>query len=262
MPAEMIATCLEQILGNQPGCYSVAIKDLSSGRQWLHNPCRMRSASLIKIFIMIEAFRQTAQGRLNLDEKTLVTDAARVGGAGPLEHAPAGTMKTWYDLVDLMIVESDNTATNLLIDKLSMADINTMITRLGYSDTVLRRKMMDFASAGQGRENYTTVLDITSVLEKLYLRRCLDTASDDAMLAILRGQQDKCKIPLLLPKNTVMAHKTGELDGAEHDAAIVYGPGCHYILTVMTDGLPDALSGQETIAKLSLAVYDELNKID
>lgn len=259
MLQDSLHAIVDKILTDEPGCYSVAVKDLAGGRQWEVNPHPMRAASLIKIFIMIEAFRQSACGSLNLGEKQLVTDAVKVGGAGPLEHAPAGTVKTWYELIDLMIVESDNTATNMLIDKLTMAGINAMIARLGGSDTVLRRNMMDFAAAEQGRENYTSVTDIGSVLEKLYSRRCLDPARDAAMLTILKGQQDKCKLPLLLPEEVRLAHKTGELDGAEHDAAIVYGPRCHYIIIVMTDDLPDVLQGQGTIARLSRAVYDYLN---
>lgn len=259
MLEDSLQTMIDDMLAGEPGCYSVAVKDLDTGRQWLRNPQPMRSASLIKIFIMIEAFRQAACGALTLGEKRPVTDDVKVGGAGPLEHAAPGTLKSWYELIDLMIVESDNTATNMLIDRLTMDSINATINRMGCRDTVLRRKMMDFASAAQGRENLTSVSDIVAALESLYCRRCLDPGRDAAMRGILKGQQDKCKLPLLLPEGIRLAHKTGELEGAEHDAAIVYSPRCDYIIAVMADDLPDALQGQQTIARLSRAVYDFLN---
>lgn len=250
---------LSEALIKEPGSYSIAVKNLDSGQYWAINSGPMRAASLIKIFIMVEAFNQSGRGHLDLTEKQVVTNAVKVGGAGSLEHAPDGTVKTWLELIELMIVESDNTATNMLIDRLTMANINTMIERLGCQDTVLQRKMMDFASAAQGRENFTSVTDVASVLEQLYFCRCLDTARDEAMLAILKRQEDKCKIPYLLPKDVTVAHKTGELDGAEHDAGIVYGPRYSYIIAVMADSLPDALRTQETIAGLSRMVYDFLN---
>ncbi|MDR3590056.1 MAG: class A beta-lactamase-related serine hydrolase [Negativicutes bacterium] len=259
MPQDTLKTMVDDILAGEPGCYSLAVKDLASGRQWEWNPRPMRSASLIKIFIMIEAFRQSADGRLNLDEKQPVTEDVQVGGAGPLEHAAPGTLKTWYELIDLMIVESDNTATNMLINRLTFAAVNAAIAGLGCRDTVLRRKMMDFVSAEAGRENYTSVGEMVSVLECLYRHRCLGPDRDETMLSILRGQQDKCKLPLLLPEGVQLAHKTGELDGAEHDAGIVYGPSRHYAIVAMSDDLPDALRGQRTIARLSRAVYDSLN---
>ena len=82
-------------------------------------------------------------------------------------------------------------------------------------------------------------------------------ASDQAMVEILLRQTDKCKLPLLLPSNTVIAHKTGELDGIEHDAGIIFGQP-PYILTIMTAGLPDEEKGRQTIATLSRLVYDTI----
>jgi len=252
---------LASTLTSEPGCYSIAVKDLSSGRRLALNPDPLRSASLIKIFIMIEAFRQVDKKLFELDEQQPITAIDRVDG-GPLENAPEGTRKTWRELIELMIIESDNTATNMLIDHLTMEKINALTTKLGCTDTILRRKMMDFAAAAEGRENITSVTDMTAALEMIYHHRCLDANRDEAMLDILKRQTDKCKIPVLLPPTVVVAHKTGELEGAEHDAGIVYGPRAHYIIAVMADSLPDAVRGQETIARLSRTVYDFLNTMD
>ena len=256
-----LESLLSETIAGEAGDYAIAVKNLFSGRCWQINTSPMRAASLIKIYIMIEAFNRYAQGNLNLSEHQLVPSSLKVGGAGSLQYAPENTSKTWLELIELMIIESDNIATNLLIDKLTMPAVNSMIEALGCNATVLRRKMMDFASAGAGRENLTTVEDIALVLKKIYLRRCLGTEQDTAMLNILLRQEDKCKLPVLLPKNVPIAHKTGELEGAEHDAGIVYGKDCHYIIAVMTDSLPDATRGKAIISKISLIVYDYLHTL-
>ena len=254
-----LESSLSQLIISQPGDYAIAVKNLADGHRWLINSCPMRSASLIKIFIMVEAFNQFGLGTLDLTEKQSIDATLKVGGAGSLQYAPADTTSTWRELIDLMIIESDNIATNLLIDRLTMANINQMIEKLGCTDTILSRKMMDFTSAALGRENLTTVEDVTRVLESIYWRRCLDADRDTAMLDILFRQEDKCKLPVLLPPGIPIAHKTGELEGAEHDAGIIYGSDTHYIIVIMTDFLPDAHQGQETIAKISRLVYDFLH---
>jgi beta-lactamase class A len=251
-------TVLVETVSAEPGEYAVAVKDLSTGRRWALNPYPMRAASLIKIYIMVEAFRQHSLGSLALAEELAVTGDTRVGGAGPLEHAPIGTVKSCLELVELMITESDNTATNMLINRLTLPGVNETIQRLGCYDTVLQRKMLDFASAAQGRENFTSVTDVATVLEKLYHHRCLGKAADEAMLAIMLRQSDRCKLPLLLPPDIRIAHKTGELDGAEHDAGIVYSRKADYIVAIMSDHLPDEARGREVIAGISRTIYDFL----
>ncbi|MBP2645704.1 MAG: per1 [Firmicutes bacterium] len=256
-----LKTMLNEMLDTVPGIYSIAVQDLATGRELLINPGKLRSASLIKLFIMIEAFRQASLGQIFLEETVIIQACDQVGGAGPLEHVSPGTQKTWSELVELMIIESDNTATNILIRKLTMTAINTTIQSLGCPDTLLQRNMMDFASAANGWENYTSVVDVAQVLEKLYFHRCLNSELDETMLAILKNQQDRCKIPQGLPQGTIVAHKTGELDGVEHDAGIIYHPEKPFLLIIMTENLPDPLCAQTTIAALTKTVYQYISNI-
>ena len=253
--ADLTAAMAAAVAG-EPGTFSAAAVELASGRRWLLNPQRLRSASLIKLFILAEAFRRVRRGELDLTEAVTVPEEAKVGGAGALETSPPGTVRTWRQLLEVMIVESDNTATNLVIDRLGMASVNALAAALGCRDTVLRRKMMDFAAADEGLENYTTPADVAAILALLYRGKCVDPEADAAMVAILLRQEDLCKLPLLLPAPAKVACKSGELDGAEHDAGIVYGEGCDYVLAVMSDDLPDAERGRGVIAKLSRTVYD------
>ncbi|MDT8901706.1 serine hydrolase [Anaeroselena agilis] len=254
LTAAMAAT-----VAGEPGVFSAAAVELPAGRRWLLNPKRLRSASLIKIFILAEAFRRIGRGELDPEEAVAIPAEAIVGGAGQLEFAAPGTVRTWRELLEAMIVESDNTATNMVIDRLGMESVNALAVALGCRDTVLRRKMMDFAAAAAGRENYTTPADVAAVLARLYRRECVSPAADEAMVAILLRQEDRCKLPLLLPAAAKVACKSGELDGAEHDAGIVYGEGHDYVLAVMSDGLPDEERGRGVIAQLSRTVYDWLH---
>ncbi len=246
-------------VAGEQGVYSAAAVELAGGCRWLLNPRPLRSASLIKLFVLAEAFRRAGRGELDLAERVPVPEEAKVGGAGRLETSPPGTVRTWHELAEAMIVESDNTATNIIIDRLGMESVNALAAALGCRDTVLRRKMMDFAAAAAGRENYTTPADVAAILAKLYRGECVSPEADAAMVAILLRQEDRCKLPLLLPAGTAVACKSGELEEAEHDAGIVYGPRGDYVLAVMSDGLADEARGREVIARLSRTVYDWMN---
>ena len=256
---DAVAQKVCRVIAKEQGYFAIAVIDLASGQKWSHGSIPMRSASLIKLFIMAEAFAQIHAGQLNPADRLAFSESDRVGGAGLLQELPAGTSRTLLELIELMITESDNIATNLLIERLGMAQINARIQTLGYQDSVLRRRMMDFAAAAAGQENLTSVTDVAKVLTALHQGLCVDSASDLQMCSILERQTDRCKIPLLLPPDTVCRHKTGELPGAEHDAGIVLAAECNYVVSIMSDNLPDQTCGCQAIAQISRTVYDCMN---
>lgn len=250
-----LQTAIENRLQKTPGIYSLSLQ-MTNYEHFIHvNPRRLPSASLIKVFIMAEAFRQATSGQIDLSESAQVTADVRVGGAGPLEFADLGLAVKLIKLIELMIVESDNTATNILINILGKDSINKYAHSLGCFNTSLERSMMDFAAREAGVDNYTSPADMNVLLRRIYSKSCIDPASDYHMLKILLGQTDKCKFPLLLPQNIPIAHKTGELDGIEHDSGI-FLTDPPYILTIMTCDLPSEEQGRNTIAELSRMIYD------
>lgn len=256
---DSLSQSVNQIIANEAGFFALSVIDLANGQKWDHGSLPMRSASLIKLFIMMEAFGQINDGQLAAVETLAFAEQDRVAGAGVLQDLPAGTSRTILELIELMITESDNIATNLLIDRLGMERINARIRALGCHDSILRRKMMDFDAAAAGLENLTSVMDVATVLAALHQGCCLDPASDRQMCDILERQTDRCKIPLLLPSGVVCKHKTGELPGAEHDAGIILAADSAYVLAIMSDNLPDPVRGCRTIAQISRAVYDCMN---
>ena len=141
----------------QPLNLSIFCQSLGDTEAFMDNDRCMPSASLIKIPIMIQAFRQAGSGRLSFD--TILPLQHPVDG-GSFGEKPEGTPVAVRELVQHMIVESDNTCTNMLIDLLGMEAINEEISRQGMMQTILQRKMMDFDAAKAGRENKTTPSDM------------------------------------------------------------------------------------------------------
>lgn len=240
--------------------YAIYVKPLGQeGQDVVFHSHKMASASLIKIPIMIEAFNQKNQGILDFNEQVTIRHSQTVEG-GSVYNLPDGTILTIGQLVELMIVQSDNSACNILIDKLKMENINAMIQKQGCKETVLQRKMMDFDAVKQGRQNYTSVTDMANILEKLYNRQCLDPKSDQTMLEILQRQEDNTAIPAQLPHNLNIAHKTGELDGMNYDCAIVYGHSHDYILCIMAENVKDEPHAFYDMSSISLAIYDRIGR--
>ena len=205
-----------------------------SGEAFIYNSKPMRSASMIKVFIMATVMDKAQRGEINIDEPIVLRGSDKVGGSGILAGYSSGTQLSLRKVMELMITHSDNTATNMLIDRLGMQTINDYIQREGYSDTVLRRKMMDYDAIYAGRENYSSVRDLGTFFLKLYNYACVGEQYDKIMLDFLAGQTDTDCFPAALP-GVQIAHKTGALDGLYDDGGIIYSPNGHAVLVIMTE---------------------------
>jgi beta-lactamase class A len=155
-----------------------------------------------------------------------------------------------------MIIISDNTAANLLIDMAGMDNVNKMAEDMGLRSTKLQRRMMDSAAARAGRENLTCAVDMHHILKLIYEGKAIDEYYSCMMPDILKRQQVGGRLNLYLPDDITIAHKTGDLDRLEHDVGIVYLPGCDYIICVLTNKTITNKDGREIIGKISKAVYD------
>lgn len=239
---------------------SVVIKDLTNN-QWLlkHDENRVfPSASLIKILIMVEALERVEKGEYRLEEKIKVREIDRVKYSIISEL----TLEeyTLIDLITLMIILSDNTATNVLIELLGYEKINQMAEKIGCNNTVLRRKMMDFESAKQGRENLTSPMDMAILLEKIYNKSIVSPKMCELMIDILRRQKHRDMLPRYILDEVTIAHKTGELSGLNHDIGIFYLRNINYLIGIFTTEGRDDLEGKRTIGKISKIVYDSFLK--
>ena len=180
------------------------------------------AASVIKLPIMIEAFRQMEAGLLDPNQEYGLRPEQKLPPCGVLTFLHDGLRVTLMDLVTLMIIVSDNTATNMVIDIVGMDNVNKTLRACGAAGTLLRRKLFDSEASARGVQNTITARDIGRLLEKLYEGALVSPAASRKMLNILSAQQLNGKLPFFL--DCEVAHKTGEDDGVTHDAGIIYAP--------------------------------------
>lgn len=249
---------IRKIIQNERGLYSIAYQDTASKNNLTINSQKMTAASIIKLFVMIETYKQINEGKICENDQITLTSSMKVGGTGSLTGRKDGTVLTIDQLIHLMITQSDNTAANILIDRLTMEKINATAQKLGCLDTVIKRKMMDNKAQAEGKENYTSVVDLRGIFLKIFKKECLGEKYDQKMLDVLKQQKNNTKMPLMLPVGTVVAHKTGELDNVENDAGIIYTDKGAYVLCILSNGV-ETSNARMIIAKVTKAVFDDNN---
>lgn len=167
----------------------------------------------------------------------------------------SGRVFTYEQLIDYMVAHSDNTATNVLIERLGFDYINNVFRELGLEKTVLRRKMIDFSARNQGTENYTNAAEISELLGKIYYGLCLNPEISEKCLEVLKRQKINDRLPRYLPRDVTVAHKTGLEREVCHDAGIVFTSSGDYIITVLVRTWVGPKTAKNFIARLSSYFY-------
>ncbi|WP_027625304.1 serine hydrolase [Clostridium lundense] len=253
---------ISDIINENKGDVGVVVKNLNTDSTIMINEEEVfPSASTIKLVIISTLMKEVSKGIMKLDDKIVLTNKCKCGGDGILKELNDGKSFTLKEIATLMIILSDNTATNILIDLLSMEKINEMAKELNLPNTQLRRKMMDSEAARMGRENVTTAKDMCHILELIYKGKVVSEEYSDIILDILKRQQVGGRLNLYLPEEITIAHKTGDLDKLEHDVGIVYHQHCNYIICVLTKNVETNKDGREIIGKVSLQVYNNVEQI-
>ena len=213
----------EEITGF-PGRVGFYCRYLGEDRVWTHHPDRpLIAASVIKIPIMVTAMRDIASGKLVPDAVVRIHPNMKQPSCGALTYMHDGLDVTVMDLITLMIILSDNTATNILIDRLTPEHVNATMESLGIPGINLRRRLFEPELSAQGIQNTVTARGIGLMLERMASGTLLGKRDDDAMLGILLNQRLNGKLPFYLHSEGIRcAHKTGEDDGITHDVGIVY----------------------------------------
>jgi len=259
---------IQQVNRDLDGTMGVAILDLTDGRTLLLNPDAVfTQASSIKVVVLAELYRQQQQsdqgvnGKAKLSDQytmnasDLVGDSSIMGGL-----TPGVTRVTNRDLATFMIAVSDNSAANVLIDRVGMANLNAMLDSLGLGHTRLQRKMMDVKAAQGGRENLSTPRDMMTLFADLYQGKVLNKALTTDFFKVL-GTPKASDIPRYLPEDVVIANKPGELAGVRNDVGIVFVPSRPFVIIVMTAYLKHERDGNDAIAKLAAAAYDYFDRV-
>ncbi len=214
---------IEERLSNLPGDVCFYFEQPGTGAQIaLNADTPVVAASVIKLAVLAGAFSAVEAGLARWDEPFTVQRADKLPSCGALAYLHDGLTVTFRDLCVLMIILSDNTATNLLIKSLGMERINDGIRALGLRRTALNRLLFDRAASERGIENVITAREIGLFLRKLYEGEVVSRKASGEMLAILSDQRLNGKMPFFLPRGVRAAHKTGEDAGVTHDVGIVY----------------------------------------
>jgi beta-lactamase class A len=257
-----LGSAIREVDEHLDGVMGVAIEDLTTGKQFLlHENEVFAQASSIKIAVLAELYRQAQQGKLKLTDlytvqtADLVPDSDIMGGL-----TPGVTRVTLRDLATMMVAVSDNSATNVLIDRVGMDNVNALIASRGLSSTRLRRKMMDLQAAQEGRENISTPREMMGLLASIYRGEIFGKDLTDDFFKVLSTNKNSW-IPRDLPPEIRIADKPGSLEAVRNDSGIVFVPGRPYVICVMTAFLENERDGEEAISRISLAAWRMFDRL-
>ncbi len=249
------------------GQIGVAAYQLTTGESVEYNAHhRFPTASTIKLAIAVEGFRQLHGGEHQRAEKITLGEADKLAGTGVLREFDAGLELTFMDLLRLMMVVSDNTATNLLITALGIDRINATLRELGVVDTELLRPITFELENGRiPNIGLGTPADFALLLRHIPTHKALTAASTDELLAIMRRQQYREFLPRYLPVTSWVANKVGMLPGVRNDVGIVGREHPEYVIAVMTEGCADLSSGVDNegtlaVARISHLLFDHFGR--
>ncbi len=258
---------LQALAARYDGKVAIYATDLRSGKTAAIDPdTPVPTASVIKLTILFEALKQVQEGRASLGDRLTLTKDNQVGGSGVLGLFDTPLIVTLKDALTMMVVVSDNTATNLAIDRLGLQNIDARITSLGLKDTWLYKKVFlpappnapaDQKVFGLGK---TTAREMAEVMQHFATCDAFPKPLCDAALSMLKNQSDRDAIPRYLGSLDV-ANKTGALDDVRNDVAIVYAKNGPIIISAFTYGNKDQSwtpdnAGQLLIARMARAIVD------
>jgi len=258
-----LETRVEEIATRLDGVMGVAVLDLTDGRILLRNADRVfPAASSIKIAILLELYQQDqearagAKGKARLDDlytfdpKDLVEDSQVMAGL-----TPGVTRVTSRDLAQFMVAVSDNSAANILIDRVGKDNVNATLRGLGITKTMLRRKMMDIAAARRGDENVATPQEMARLLERIYKGKALNKELTGELIKRLKTLKKDSYLSYELPAGVELADKPGTLDGVRNDSGIVFAKNRPFAISVMTAYDRDEKAAESAISEVALEAF-------
>lgn len=251
-----------QELNEFRGRFGIAIEIEDGENIRINSGDVFRSASLIKLPILLSCLISSKNGNMDLDQKITITESSKVGGSGVLQALSSNLSITIKDLMTLMITVSDNTATNIMIDLLGKDEINASFKSIGLTKTILNRKMMDFAAVERGKDNFTSPNEMIFCLK--LLNGLNNTIGSEEVLTardILKSQQFRDKLPAMMDQETItILNKTGELPNVEHDCAIIESKARKVYVAILMDQLTNPYAAKQTICRIGKHLSDFFKK--
>ena len=247
-------------------------KNLDTGETYAFNGDeRVRTASTIKIAVMIEAFARVAEGKAKWTDELVLTKAARYGGSGILPELSDGLRLTLQDCVRLMMLLSDNTATNMVLDYLTTDAVNERMNSLGFKATRIMRRV---GSGGESKEGKlddnlkrfglgaTSPHEMVQIMEKLERGEIISKEASKQMIDLMKREQARYSIGRTMP-DVPMASKYGALDALRSCVAILYTKKGRIAMAITVDEMPQVVwsvdnAGYLLMSRLSLILIEGL----
>jgi beta-lactamase class A len=246
------------------GVLGYAIKDLATGESFEHNADLVfPTASSIKLAVLLELMRQDQESKLSLGEKhTIRHSELPMDDTDPILHmlGDGTATMTLGDIATFMVVLSDNGATNILIDRVGMDNVNAETARLGLTQTHLRRHMIDIEAARHGNENVSTPRELATLLEKVKSGGVLDAAHTKQYFDLLGLPKDSM-FNKALPTTVRIEDKPGELDAVRCDAGIIEVAGHPFVMSVMTTYLGSNDAGESAVKRIARLAYEHFDRL-
>jgi beta-lactamase class A len=266
---------VNQKISGFPGTVTLYAKNLATGMSFSRaGEDPVRTASTIKLAIMAECFAEAAEGKLKLSEPITLRSSEKVSGSGILQELSDGISLPLRDVVDLMIVLSDNTATNLILERIGGNAVNQRMASLGLTQTRVMRKIL-----GDGSKLKTEVTGVTdegakpenkkwgigrsspremvALLEKMYRGELVNKAASQEMIDILKRQRDRTGIGRDMDGVTI-ASKSGALEHLRSDVGIIYSKNGPIAMAITVDNIRDVNWTSDNPALLLLSGLSEI----
>ncbi len=246
----MLEKDLRDLYDKIPGKAGFYYKDLVTGQVIdFNSKTLMYSASIIKLPILIEALGQIEAGLRSKDDRIIVKNEYKVPSCGAISYMHEGLEVTLEDLYSLMIILSDNTASNMVMNIIGIEKVNERLKSLGCLGSVLGRNFYDMENLD--KKNQATAYDMAIILESIYRGECISKEVSEEIIRILKLQLMDSKLPYLLPEEVEIAHKTGEDSTISHDVGIVYSERPFiFAFTSNETFVPEAEDSLRKMAKL------------
>jgi beta-lactamase class A len=267
---QQLLAAIQQVFSSQPGVFALAAKHLPDGDTLFINEREMfHAASTMKTPVMIEIFRQAAEGKIRLEDTLLVrNEFFSIVDGSSYQLTPAddsddevyqkiGTGQTIEYLLFHMITRSSNLATNLLMTLATGEQVTATLRNLGAPTMQVMRGVEDSKAYRQGLNNVTSAFDLMKVFEQIALGKAVNKEASQQMVNILLQQFYKDLIPAKLPEGTRVAHKTGWITGVHHDSGIIFLPGGgQLVLVLLSKKATDEPATKQMLATIARLVYD------
>lgn len=265
---QKLEATIHEVDAQLDGVLGVAICDLRTGESILLNPDEVfPQASSIKIAILVELYHQSEQAAAGLKGKAKRSDLYTLRAADVVPGSdimagltPGVTVLTNRDLATMMVAVSDNSATNVLIERLGMDNVNAFLEGLGLHATRLRRRMMNLDAARQGKENVATPREMMTLLQKIYAGNVFGKDATADFLKVLSTHKESAMLRGL-PDDAVAANKPGALEAVRTDSGIVFAKDRPFVLCVMTTYLKSERAGEEAISRISAAAWATFDRL-